>query len=597
MTVRAAGILFIESNKGLFLKRSNQGDHIGEWCFPGGKLEGDETPEQAAVRECGEEIGMCPEGARHALTRTVTSADFSVMAPVEEVDFTTFAQKVNDRFTPVLADDEHDAYAWADLNNPPQPLHPGCAAALKRLHGNELDVAELIAYSGLVSPQKYENMWLVAMRMTGTGAAYRRKDEEYIWRDPKLYLNDRFIKRCQGVPVIWQHPPKNILNSQEYGDRVIGAVMFAYIVSDEVWCIARINDEEAVEAMVADQLSTSPAVFFRNPAVNTKITSDDGNKILIEGDPSLLDHLAVCSKGVWDKGGDPEGIAEALAVGDSVMTEDEEKAAKAAADKAKADAEEKEREEKAAAEAKADADAGEKLDKVLACMDDFGKGLAALKADNDALKTRMDAIEDKEKEDPEKVAADKAKADAEEKGRKEAEEKAAADKAKADSDAIATHPAVVAATKEVADLKARMPRAYTDEEYTQLADAQAKADSVYMGHGKHAPRPLDGETVGGYKRRLAKGMQHFSTQWKDIDLIDINDKAFAVAETTIYADADMASRSPPDIGPGKMRMRTNVDEETGRRVNEFHGDPASWMGQFGGRRRLVKKISNAPHRY
>jgi hypothetical protein len=29
---------------------------------------------------------------------------------------------------------------------------------------------------------------------------------------------------------------------------------------------------------------------------------------LVEGNPSFVDHLAICEKGVWDKGGDPSGI-------------------------------------------------------------------------------------------------------------------------------------------------------------------------------------------------------------------------------------------------------------------------------------------------
>lgn len=32
--------------------------HAGQWALPGGRLDGDETPEQAALRECHEEVGL-----------------------------------------------------------------------------------------------------------------------------------------------------------------------------------------------------------------------------------------------------------------------------------------------------------------------------------------------------------------------------------------------------------------------------------------------------------------------------------------------------------------------------------------------------------
>jgi hypothetical protein len=51
---------------------------------------------------------------------------------------------------------------------------------------------------------------------------------------------------------------------------------------------------------------------------------EDGSSLLVEGNPSFVDHLAICEKGVWDKGGDASGIRiDSEAVGEpqeKVMT-------------------------------------------------------------------------------------------------------------------------------------------------------------------------------------------------------------------------------------------------------------------------------------
>lgn len=61
--LQAAGIALV-SPEGLvlFLKRGEGGDQPGTWCFPGGRIEGNETPEEAATRETSEETGFTPQG-------------------------------------------------------------------------------------------------------------------------------------------------------------------------------------------------------------------------------------------------------------------------------------------------------------------------------------------------------------------------------------------------------------------------------------------------------------------------------------------------------------------------------------------------------
>lgn len=113
--VRAAGIVFQDPNSNvLWLKRSATGDHAGEWCFPGGKIEDGETPEDAAKREAKEELQNVPEMSLNLLNHAVSD---------EGVDFTTFVCNVAGQFN-VTLDDEHVAWAWAPLDHPPQPVLP-----------------------------------------------------------------------------------------------------------------------------------------------------------------------------------------------------------------------------------------------------------------------------------------------------------------------------------------------------------------------------------------------------------------------------------------------------------------------------------------
>ncbi|HEY4152148.1 MAG TPA: hypothetical protein VGM38_02390 [Pseudolysinimonas sp.] len=183
----------------------------------------------------------------------------------------------------------------------------GDAATTPRMH--ELDIARAIAGKQMSSPQQYENIWLFAMRITGTGASYRPELNEHVWRDPGLYLTGDFLDRCNGLPVIWEHPPGNELTQAEFEKRVIGSIMLPYLVEDEVWGVARIYDQDAAQMMRDRQLSTSPAVVFGDASVNETRKLEGGRTLLIEGEPSLVDHLAVCELGVWDRGGDPTGIS------------------------------------------------------------------------------------------------------------------------------------------------------------------------------------------------------------------------------------------------------------------------------------------------
>jgi 8-oxo-dGTP pyrophosphatase MutT (NUDIX family) len=305
---RAAGVMFFRKadrgDEALFVKHRER----GTWEFPGGTIEEGESAESAALREVGEEIGAVTHGKMSMLMRDRLTG----------VDYSTFQARVADAFEPTLNEELAD-FAWLPMGDPPEPLHPGVRLVLERVGMDELDIARAIAQGRLSSPQQYENLWLFALRVTGTGASYRPELNEHVWRDPGLYLNDDFLARCNGLPVIWQHPPDDVLNQQEFENRIIGALMLPYIVDDEVWAVARIYDQVAAQLMLDYPLSTSPDVMFRDPEVNESRKLEGGKTLLIEGKPSLLDHLAICSLGVWDKSGEPTGIAK----GEPIMADAE----------------------------------------------------------------------------------------------------------------------------------------------------------------------------------------------------------------------------------------------------------------------------------
>ncbi|MGV3981985.1 NUDIX domain-containing protein [Citrobacter freundii] len=496
MKTYAAGILFKSGGKIFLVKRGDD----GSWAVPGGKLEEGETPESAARREVLEECGF----------------DYSApLTPHTLIDgYVTYLADDVEQFDAVLNDENQDC-GWFSPDELPDPLHPGMVAMLDAEPLNEMDVAGLIADGQLTSPQFFRNMYLWALRITGTGVTWRSKFRQYAYRSPENYLTDEFLARCSGLPVIWWHPEKNTLNSEEFASRTIGAITFAWIKGDEVWGMARIYDTDAAANLSTRQLSTSPTVTGGDDV----LIDVDGEPLLLEGTPVLLDHLAICEQGVWDKLGEPTGVKSDTLLNE-VQKMDEEKvielinqALDAREARAKADAEEK---------AKADAEAAEKA-----------------KADADA----------------------KAKADA------EAEEKAKAD---AELEKIRA---------DMEEMKSRVPQELSDEERNEIADTQCKADSVFASFGERAPQPMAGERAMPYRRRIMTRLQKYSPDYKEVDLHAIADsQLLSIAEKKIYADAQASAASSLEPGAGLREViRTDA---TGRRISTFIGDPSATWAPF-----------------
>lgn len=127
---RAASVAFVaKDGKVLFVRRADDEENFpGHWAFPGGKLDGDEHPMQAAIREAREELGEdCGsfDGMRRIDNRR---------SPRSGWDHTTFAVPAEDEFEPKL-NGEHSEHRWAYPDEPPEPLHPGVRATLEDCMG------------------------------------------------------------------------------------------------------------------------------------------------------------------------------------------------------------------------------------------------------------------------------------------------------------------------------------------------------------------------------------------------------------------------------------------------------------------------------
>ncbi|MGP6642735.1 NUDIX hydrolase [Klebsiella pneumoniae] len=537
MAIFGSGIMFRQGKFVFLIQRSDD----GTWCQPGGTIEPGELAIDAARREVLEETGYQYDGP---LTPHSVHGDYlTYRADVPE----QFEAKIND---------ESLAAGWFHIDDLPKPLHQPFAEMLAQQALNETDVAALIADGTLSSPQFFINMWMFAIRVTGTGVTWRSSNQQMAFRNPDDYLTPEFLQRVAGVPLIWLHPEKNKLDSDEFAKRVIGTLTNSWVADNgEVWAIARVYDAEAAEIMATRQLSTSPTVTYSE--AQDSIIKIDGQPLLVEGSPVLLDHVAICEQGVWDKLLNPTGVKsdsipkeaenmdkeELVALINQTLDARMAKADSEAADlKAKADAEEAAKKEKADAEAK-------------------------------------EAEEAKAKADAEEKAA-KEKADAEAKEKADAEEAEKMAKEKADSQL----------RQEIAELRSRIPTELSDEERNEVAEAQVKADSVFSSFGKRAPIPLSGENPMAYRRRLMIQLQEHSPDYKAVDLSAIADsQLLSTAEKHIYADAQKAASL--SVGPGQLREIKRADA-TGRQISTFEGDPAVTWAPFQSGKRQVTSFNN-----
>ncbi len=254
-------------------------------------------------------------------------------------------------------------------------------------------------------------------------------------------------------------------------------------------------------------------------------------------------------------------------------------------------------------EAKADA-SGDKLDAIMSLL---GKTISRLdemetksnlpapplvtaadkkkaKKDDDMEACDDDEEEESKKDDDSEAKAKKfmmrkAKKDAEHSNPKEHNE----GEIKPDDEGEMEHPGHMNFKKdddEEDDRKDEEEAKKADDEEAVMADCQAKADSVYSAFGKSASRPLSGESLTAYRKRMVRGLQAHSDEMKNVNINAIKDEAMlAVVEKRVYADAIAASRGTGAIAKGQL-IELHKKDRAGRTITEFRGDMEAWLGDF-----------------
>lgn len=413
---------------------------------------------------------------------------------------------------------------------------------------NELELAENIRDGTVLSPIKFSNTWLVNLRITGTGAAYRAGLDEFVWRNPELYLNDEFLRRCNGLPVIANHPDTPKLDEAEFKERVVGSVMLPYIRGDEVWAVVRIYVEGIVKEILEGTVSTSPSVLFNEDSQNIEIKNEEsGTPLLIEGKPFLLDHIALVTaecgtNGVWDKGNGPSGV-DISNKGNLEMNEEE-------------------------------------LKKFLEAT--IGGLTSTVTTKLDALVTRMDSMEHGVKARADAEAAEKEKkeqerADAEEQEKKSKEEQERADAEAAEAQARADAEAAAAEKARADEEEKKRVEEETKSDAEAMAGEQVKADSAFSAIGQKAPSPHAGELSSDYIKRTLSIMQKYAPTFASANIRAIADSAtLKTMQDAIFSEARKEFERKVNTTPGRLIEMVRHDA-AGRPVRHYQGDMDTWL--------------------
>ena len=212
------------------------------------------------------------------------------------------------------------------------------------------------------------------------------------------------------------------------------------------------------------------------------------------------------------------------------------------------------------ADAEEAAMAGEKLDRILDCLNALGKRMDSLEAKHAAKKEGESDGEIGEEDKPKPLGADSRK-----------------DSVRADS----------ADAEEIENYKSRNGATHRIAADSVLAEIQTEADRAATAWGKSAVQPWDAEGITAYRRRVAREHQQHSPAWKGVDLRTLEGQSLRNACAQIFADS-IAASSAPESYPDTLIERHVRDPISGQKRIEFYGSPSAWTNQFKGGGMRVK---------
>ena len=300
----------------------------------------------------------------------------------------------------------------------------------------------------------------------------------------------------------------------------------------------------SVDTMLADAISKMDALTKRMDALETK----PGSRNPVKGDATKSDD------------------------------DDDKKDDAAKADAKKADDDDDDKKDDAFPPKKAKDDDGELEIKHKGKKDDSKKADAKKSDSKKADAKKADDDDDDDKKDSAKADDDDDKKDDDDDKKDDA--------AKADSISDLRRQ-IADQTSTIRRLEALM-KPKSDEEHSAFADAQARADAVFNGFGQRAPRPLEGEDLIGYRKRLASKLKGYSPHWKNTKFRKLDDETFASIESQVYTDATAAASNPVDLEPGELR-EVHKRGPMGRETIEFYGKE-SFVKQMGRPGRRVQSF-------
>lgn len=166
---------------------------------------------------------------------------------------------------------------------------------------DDLSIAEKMASGEIDQIVATDKCLLVPMRITGTGITERTmKDANGITikypidRPADVFLSDRFLQMCNGLPVCFYHPQDGqgftSLNFDNWKEHVVGTIFYPYVKGNEVWGVAKVFDLSMLDAFRDGIVSTSPFV------TSTNEIGDGVYREKLED----INHVAIVPAGHWD---------------------------------------------------------------------------------------------------------------------------------------------------------------------------------------------------------------------------------------------------------------------------------------------------------